>query len=177
MEERTGGGNGVGERGGKGEKSARDNDGGGEKRVICSNSTFPPLIFLHNRTVKSMWSSATSCSAASRSVVFSPSIHPSISSLSLLSHFPLSHYFSPLYFLLVLLCVHLLILTYLLLLHFPLSCQSLHTSSLLCSPFITYIAFAFLSTDAFYTHPLLSLSSSSSPLSVIPLNFLPPRCM
>lgn len=72
----------------KREKSARDNDGGGEKRVICSNSTFPPLIFLHNRTVKSMWSSATSCSAASRSLFFSPSIHPSISSLSLLSHFP-----------------------------------------------------------------------------------------
>lgn len=43
------------------EKYPRDNQGGGErKRVICSNSTFLPLILLHNRTVKSMWSLATS---------------------------------------------------------------------------------------------------------------------
>lgn len=28
--------------------------------MICSNSTFLPLILLHNRTVKSMWSLATS---------------------------------------------------------------------------------------------------------------------
>lgn len=59
--------------------------------MICSNSTFLPLILLHNRTVKSMWSLATSsCLALSFTLhLFIPLFFPS-SSVSLYSLFTLS---------------------------------------------------------------------------------------
>lgn len=60
----------------------------GREKVICSNSTFLPLIFLHNNTVKPMWSLETSCSPAS--LLYSPSIYPSFSvSLLLFTFHPL----------------------------------------------------------------------------------------
>lgn len=69
------------EKKGERENSDRDNQRGGEKREICSNSTFLPLILLHNRTVKSMWSLATSCSPAPPplSLSLTPSIYLSFS--------------------------------------------------------------------------------------------------
>lgn len=153
-----GGGNRVGERGGKGRK-VRETTMEGERKEWSAQI---PLFHHSSFFIIEL---SSQCGAQRQAALPPRALSSSLRlyiPLFPLFHFfltfPLSHYFSPLYFLLVLLCVHLLILIYLLLLHFPLSCQFLHTSSLLCSPFITYIAFSFLSTDAFYAHPLLSLS-------------------
>lgn len=59
--------------------------------MICSNSTFLPLILLHNRTVKSMWSLATSsCLALSFTLHLFIPLFFSSSSVSLYSLFTLS---------------------------------------------------------------------------------------
>lgn len=50
------------------EEKVQETAGRGEKERMFSKCTFLPLILLHNRTVKSMWSLTTSCSPASHSL-------------------------------------------------------------------------------------------------------------
>lgn len=177
--ELSGGGDGVGERGGKGRK-VRETTMEGERKEWSAQI---PLFHHSSFFIIEL---SSQCGAQRQAALPPRALSSSLRlyiPLFPLFHFfltfPLSHYFSPLYFLLVLLCVHLLILIYLLLLTslshassciLPLFC-ALHLLLILLSPFSPLMHFTLILSS-------LSLSSSSSsPLAVIPLNFLPPRCM